>query len=61
MKGQLSVIIPTSLNERLISAHCTFLDALMKTLNYGGQLNIRDVARAVFYQCCPRTRANKVF
>jgi hypothetical protein len=29
--------------------------------NYSGQFNIRDVTRAVFYQCCPRTRASNVF
>jgi hypothetical protein len=33
----------------------------MKTLNYGGQLSISDVACAVLYQCRPRTRANNVF
>ena len=40
----------------------SFLDAVMKmTLNYGGQLSIRDVARALFYQCCSRTSASNVF
>jgi hypothetical protein len=31
------------------------------TLNCGGQLSIRNVARALFYQCCSRTRTSNVF